>query len=47
MNNIENVDDLIKVLLENLELAYKLKFEGENETQDLGSLIDSLNDQFR
>ena len=42
-----NVDELIKVLLENLEWAYKLKFEGENEHQDLGSLLDSLSEQFR
>jgi hypothetical protein len=44
---IENVDDLIKVLLENLEYAYKLKFEGENEEQDLGSTLDMLHDIFR
>ena len=44
---IKNVDDLIKVLLENLEYAYKLKFEGENEEQDLGSTLDMLHDQFR
>lgn len=44
---INTVDDLIKVLLENLEFAYKLKYEGENEEQDLGSLIDSINDQFK
>jgi len=43
---MKNVDELIKVLLENLEYAYKLKFEGENEEQDLGSLLDSLSDQF-
>jgi len=44
---INNVDDLIKVLLENLEYAYKLKFEGENQDQDLNSLLDDLFDQFR
>lgn len=44
---IKTVDDLIKVLLENLEYAYKLKFEGENEEQDLGSALDSLHDQFK
>jgi hypothetical protein len=44
---INNVDDLIKVLLENLEFAYKLKFEGENENQDLNSLLDDSSDQFR
>jgi hypothetical protein len=44
---INNVDELIKVLLENLEFAYKLKFEGENENQDLNSLLDDLSDQFR
>ena len=41
-----DVDEVIKVLLENLEYCYKLKFEGENEEQDLGSLIDCLHDQF-
>jgi len=44
---INNVDDLIKVLLENLEYAYKLKFEDENQDQDLNSLLDDLSDQFR
>jgi hypothetical protein len=44
---INNVDDLIKVLLENLEYAYKLKFKGENQDQDLNSLLDDLSDQFR
>jgi len=44
---MNNIDDVIKVLLENLEYAYKLKFEGENEDQDLGSFLDSLHDQFR
>jgi hypothetical protein len=43
---MKDVDEVIKVLLENLEYAYKLKFEGENEEQDLGSLLDSLSDQF-
>jgi hypothetical protein len=44
---MNTVDDVIKVLLENLEYAYKLKYKGENEMQDLGSLLDSLSDQFR
>jgi hypothetical protein len=43
---MKNVDEVIKVLLENLEYAYKLKFEGENEEQDLGSLLDGLKEQF-
>jgi hypothetical protein len=43
---MKDIDEVIKVLLENLEYAYKLKFEGENEEQDLGSLLDSLSDQF-
>ena len=47
LNDMNTVDDVIKVLLENLEYAYKLKYEGENEMQDLGSLLDSLSDQFR
>jgi hypothetical protein len=42
---MKNVDEVIKVLLENLEYAYKLKFEGENEEQDLGSLLDGLKEQ--
>ena len=40
------VDDVIKLLLENLEFAYRLKFEGPNEDQDLDSLIDGLSEQF-
>jgi hypothetical protein len=47
LNDMNTVDDVIKALLENLEYAYKLKYEGENENQDLGSLLDSLSDQFR
>jgi len=47
LNDMNTVDDVIKALLENLEYAYKLKYEGENEMQDLGSLLDSLSDQFR
>jgi hypothetical protein len=43
---MKNIDEVIKVLLQNLEYAYKLKFKGENEEQDLGSLLDSLSDQF-
>jgi len=42
-----NVDEVIKNLLSCLEFAYKLKFEGENEEQDLGSLLDDINDTFR
>jgi hypothetical protein len=44
---MENVDEVIKNLLSCLEFAYKLKFEGENEEQDLGSLLDDINDTFR
>jgi hypothetical protein len=44
---MKNVDDVIKNLLDCLENAYKLKFEGENEEQDLGSLLDDINDVFR
>lgn len=44
---MKNVDEVIKELLECLESAYKLKYEGENENQDLGSLIDSISDTFR
>ena len=40
---MENVDEVIKNLLCCLEFAYKLKFEGENEEQDLGSLLDDIN----
>jgi hypothetical protein len=43
---MKNVDDVIKVLFECLESAYKLKYEGENEDQDLGSLLDSFVDTF-
>ena len=38
------VENLIMTLQECLENAYKLKYEGENEHQDLGSLIDSIKD---
>ena len=41
------VDDVIKNLQECLEFAYKLKFEGETEEQDLGSLLDSIVDTFK
>jgi hypothetical protein len=44
---MKNVDEVIKVLLECLESAYALKYEGENENQDLGSLIDSISDTFK
>lgn len=44
---INTIDDLIRVLLENLEFAYKIKYEGENEEQDLSSLLDDLHDQFK
>ena len=37
---------VIKTLNECLEFAYKLKFEGENEEQDLGSLLDNISDIF-
>jgi hypothetical protein len=43
---MKNVDEVIKTLNECLEFAYKLKFEGENENQDLGSLLDSISDTF-
>jgi hypothetical protein len=43
---MKNVDEVIKTLNECLESAYKLKFEGENENQDLGSLLDSISDTF-
>jgi hypothetical protein len=43
---MKNIDDVIIELLGCLESAYKLKFEGENEEQDLGSLVDSIGDQF-
>ena len=42
-----NVDEVINMLHECLEAAYKLKFEGENEEQDFGSLLDSISDVFR
>jgi|DEB0MinimDraft_4_1074332.scaffolds.fasta_scaffold304436_1 hypothetical protein len=42
-----NVDEVIDALLGYLEIAYKLKFEGENENQDLGSLVDSIHDTFK
>lgn len=45
--NMNTVDEVIEALLKNLEYAYKLKFQGENEEQDLGSLLDSLSDEFR
>jgi len=44
MKNEITVDNLIITLQECLEYAYKLKYEGENEHQDLGSLIDSIKD---
>jgi hypothetical protein len=44
---MNTVDEVIEALLKNLEYAYKLKFQGENEEQDLGSLIDSIYDEFR
>jgi hypothetical protein len=44
---MKNVDEVIVELLNCLELAYKLKFEGENEEQDLGSLIDDISDVFK
>ena len=44
---MKDIDDVIVDLLECLEYAYKLKFEGENENQDLGSLLDSIVDTFK
>jgi hypothetical protein len=45
---MKNVDEVIESLLECLEYAYKLKFEGEIEgQQDFGSLVDSIRDTFR
>jgi hypothetical protein len=44
---MKNVDEVIKTLHECLEFAYKLKFEGENEEQDLGSLLDDIADTFK
>jgi hypothetical protein len=44
---MKNVDEVIEVLLGCLENAYKLKFEGENDENDLGSLLDDIYDTFR
>jgi hypothetical protein len=44
---MKNVDEVIVELLNCLEFAYKLKFEGENEEQDLGSLVDNISDIFK
>ena len=44
---MKNVDEVIVELLNCLEFAYKLKFEGENEQQDLGSLLDDISDIFK
>lgn len=44
---MKNVDEVIENLLSCLENAYKLKLEGENEEQDLGSLLDDISDTFR
>jgi hypothetical protein len=44
---MKNVNDVIGELLNCLEFAYKLKFEGENEEQDLGSLLDDISDTFK
>jgi len=44
---MENVDEVIEVLLGCLKSAYKLKFEGENENQNLGSLVDIIHDTFK
>ena len=44
---MKNVDEVIVELLNCLEFAYKLKFEGENEEQDLGSLLDGISDTFK
>ena len=43
---MESVDEVIGNLLCCLENAYKLKFEGENEEQDLGSLLSDIYDTF-
>jgi hypothetical protein len=43
---MKNVDDVIENLLECLKFAYKLKFEGDNEEQNLGSLVDDIRDTF-
>jgi hypothetical protein len=47
MKNEITIDDIINTLQECLEYTYKLKFEGENEHQDLGSLIDDINDSIK
>jgi hypothetical protein len=47
MKNEITIDDVINTLQECLEYTYKLKFEGENEYQDLGSLIDSIRDSIK
>jgi hypothetical protein len=44
---MKDIDDVIVDLLECLEYAYKLKFEGENENQDLGSLLEDIVDTFK
>ncbi len=44
---MKNVDEVIDALVGCLKNAYKLKFEGENENQDLGSLVDSIHDTFK
>ena len=43
---MKDVDDVITNLQECLKFAYKLKFEGENENQDLGSLVVDIVDVF-
>ena len=43
---MKDVDDVIENLLECLKFAYKLKFEGNNEDQNLGSLVDDIRDTF-
>jgi hypothetical protein len=47
MKNEITIETLIMTLQECLEYAYKLKYEGENEHQDLGSLIDSIRDSIK
>ena len=42
---MKNVDEVIESLLECLEYAYKLKFEGEIEGQQ--DFVDSIRDTFR
>ena len=44
---MKNVDEVIVELLNCLKFAYKLKFKGENEEQDLGSLLDDISDIFK